>query len=373
MRRVNTAVWMEKQKRWQINVQKDGIRKSFYSSTPGRNGQRECNKKADDWLDGGVINDKTRVKELFDTWVEDVLKKTTGKSSWKQYESYGRNWICPRIGHIKIGAVNEGHLQSIIDAAFAAGLSKKTLSNIKACMMAFIKYARINKGTLLLPEVLRVPAGAREGLRTILQPADLQKLFTADTRVLRGKVVYELYVNAFRFEVVTGLRPGEVIGMDWADINDNRANVKRSINRIGEETQGKNENALRGFTLTPLAQWILHMQKVKLMALGIRSNAVFPREDGERIRQDTYYKRWVAYRNRAGIAHASPYELRHTFVSIVKQLPEGLLKPLVGHSKDMDTYGVYSHEVQGDTDATSAMVQELFAKALGKSVLKSVL
>jgi hypothetical protein len=23
----------------------------------------------------------------------------------------------------------------------------------------------------------------------------------------------------------------------------------------------------------------------------------------------------------------------------VKQLPEGLLKPLVGHSKDMDTYG----------------------------------
>lgn len=373
MRRVNTAVWMEKQKRWQINVQKDGIRKCFYSSTSGRTGQRECNKKADNWLDGGIINEKTRVKELFDTWVKDVLKATTCKDAWRQYEGYGKNWICKKIGHIKIGVVNEGHLQSVIDTAFSAGLSKKTLTNLKACMLAFIKYARINKGTLLLPESLHIPAGAKVGKRTILQPDDMKKLFTADRRILRGKQIYELYINAYRFEVATGLRPGEVIGMDWADINNNRANVKRSINRIGEETQGKNENALRGFTLTPLAQWILHMQKIKLMALGIRSDAVFPREDGERIRQDTYYKRWVAYRNRAGIAHASPYELRHTFVSIVKQLPEGLLKPLVGHSKDMDTYGVYSHEVQGDTDATSAMVQKLFAKALGDSVLKNVL
>lgn len=373
MRRTNTAVWMEQHKRWQINVQKDGIRKSFYSSVPGRNGQRECNKKADDWLDGGVVNEKTRVKDLFDTWVEDVLKKTMCKDGWRQYKGYGDNWICPRIGYIKIGTVNEGHLQSIIDAAFAAGLSKKTITNLKACLTSFIKYARINKGTLLLPESLHIPAGAREGKRTILQPDDMKKLFTEDTRLLRGEKVYELYVNAYRFEVATGLRPGEVIGLDWENISDDRVTLQRSINREGEETQGKNKNALRSFSLTPLARWILHMQKEKMFELGIRSDIVFPSEDGGRIRQATYYKRWVAYRDLTGISKASPYELRHTFVSIVKQLPEGLLKPLVGHSKDMDTYGVYSHEMAGDMEATSGMVEQLFESVLGKSVLKSVL
>lgn len=373
MRRVNTAVWMEKHKRWQINVQKDGIRKSFYAPTPGRAGQRECNKKADDWLDGGILNDKTRVKELFSAWINDVLKITTGKSSWKQYESYGNNWICPRIGRIKIGVVNEGHLQSILDAAFSAGLSKKTLTNIRACMVAFIKYARINKGTMLLPESLHIPAGARVGTRTILQPDDLKKLFTMDTRILRGKEVYALYINAYRFEVATGLRPGEVIGLDWTDISGDHAAVRRSINYYGETTSGKNENAQRGFTLTPLARWILHKQKEKMFEMGIRSNIVFPRLDGDRVKQSDYYKNWVAYRDHAGISKATPYELRHTFVSIVKQLPEGLLKPLVGHSKSMDTYGVYSHELAGDTEATSAMVQQLFTSVLGDNVLKSVL
>ena len=49
-KRTNTAQWEEKYQRWRIAVQKDGVRKQFYSSTPGRTGQREANAKADRWL-----------------------------------------------------------------------------------------------------------------------------------------------------------------------------------------------------------------------------------------------------------------------------------------------------------------------------------
>lgn len=44
--RTNTAKWLEKQNRWQIAVQKDGVRKTFTSSRPGREGQREANPHA---------------------------------------------------------------------------------------------------------------------------------------------------------------------------------------------------------------------------------------------------------------------------------------------------------------------------------------
>ena len=43
--RTNSAKWTGT--RWRIDVQKDGQRKSFYSSKTGRTGQREANAKAD--------------------------------------------------------------------------------------------------------------------------------------------------------------------------------------------------------------------------------------------------------------------------------------------------------------------------------------
>ena len=48
-------------------------------------------------------------------------------------------------------------------------------------------------------------------------------------------------------------------------------------------------------------------------------------------------------------------------------LPEGYLKQLVGHSKDMDTYGVYSHRMADDMSDTALMVQEVFSNILAQS------
>ena len=48
--RKNEAVWTESRKRWQINVQVDGVRKTFTSSFPGRRGKADAERKADRWL-----------------------------------------------------------------------------------------------------------------------------------------------------------------------------------------------------------------------------------------------------------------------------------------------------------------------------------
>lgn len=363
-KRTNTAVWLEKHNRWQINVQKDGERRSFYSSTPGREGKRECHQKADEWLDEGIVDQNTRLGTLYDSFISE-LKDTSGEEHYIQYKGYGKNWIKPKIGNVRMSDLSKHHFQKVINEAYKEKrLAKKTLSNIAGCMTAFLKYARESKATSLIIEKLSIPSGAVKGERVILQPTDLIILFQCDTTILYGKTVYELFINAYRFEVATGLRPGEVIGLKWQDIKDNKASIKRSINRLQHETRGKNENARRSFLLTPMAREILEKQREKLTALGITSDYVFPNEYGEYIPPQRYYRRWVNYRDCAGIAKASPYELRHTFVSIVKQLPEGLLKPLVGHSKDMDTYGTYSHEVEGDMEATADNIQRLFVQAL---------
>ena len=60
------------------------------------------------------------------------------------------------------------------------------------------------------------------------------------------------------------------------------------------------------------------------------------------------------------ITKVQPYELRHTFVSLNKDMPDGLKKLIVGHSKDMDTEGVYGHEMEGDQKKAAAYVDQAF-------------
>ncbi len=123
-KRISTAKWIEKYRRWQINVQKDGVRRSFYSSKPGRAGQRECNAKADAWLDDNIESPNIKTAVLYEKWM-DELKITTSKSHWMQYEGYGKNYIIPAIGKIKISTLNEQHLQNIVNLMYKKGLSKK--------------------------------------------------------------------------------------------------------------------------------------------------------------------------------------------------------------------------------------------------------
>ncbi len=363
MKRTNTAKWIESRKRWQINVQRDGIRKTFTSSTPGRTGQSEANRKADRWLDDGIADGKIKVRQASEQYIEH-LKITTSKSNWLQHERIFKNHVNPYIGTVRIENLSEQHLQSIIDRAYGKGLAKKTLSNIRACLTAFVKYCRKNKYTTLFPESLTIPRDAKTGEKHILQPDDLKILFSSDKTMFNGKERQDMYIYAYRFHVLTGLRPGELAGLKWEDIKDGTVYLRRSINSYGEVTTGKNQNARRNFSLNIFTSAILEEQKRSLKEREIVSEYVFCDKWGEPVKSSNYYKRWNIYRKYNNILPVSPYELRHTFVSAVKSLPEGYLKQLVGHSKDMDTYGVYSHEMDGDMKETAAMVQDIFKRIL---------
>ena len=63
---------------------------------------------------------------------------------------------------------------------------------------------------------------------------------------------------------------------------------------------------------------------------------------------------------------SDPSRLSSIF-SVMQALPEGLVKAAGGHSKNMDTFGVYGHEVQGDMSLTAQLVQNRFDELLKDS------
>lgn len=258
--RINKPLWDEKRGRWVLAVQREGKRRYFYSSTPGRAGQRECNRKADAWIQDGLEGGRQRVQAVYSDWLKE-LQKTTSQGNWKPLVVRWRNWFLPSIGLKRVEQLTDNDLQQVVNAAAAAGLSRKTLQNMCADARAFCKYCRRCKLSNLNPEFLTVPAGARLKGKKVLSPADIATLFRVDTTEMRGKTVYDEYIGAYRFAVLTGLRPGELIGLRWKDIDSDTVRIQRAVNVYNEQTRGKNDNAVRAFTLPPLARAVLDKQR----------------------------------------------------------------------------------------------------------------
>ncbi len=353
-KRTNTATWSDKYKRWQINVQRDGRRRSFYSSTPGRTGQREANAKADEWLKSGVISSNTRIHELYQQFKE-TTSETAGTSFRRQIDYFGDSWILPALGNKKISSLCDQDIQNVLDKAAAAGMSKKTIQGINGMINKFLKYCRRCKATAFRPEEVQIPASARLKGKHILQPSDFATLFREDTYTVYGKKVREQYIHAYRFMLLTGLRPGELRGLRPEDIDGRRVTIRRAVNNYGETTQGKNENALRSFILSDMAKRELDAQIAEYPG----EEYIFNMPSGE-----VFHHHWQRFCKSNGMAITSPYELRHTFVSVVKHLPAGEVKPLVGHSQSMDTFGVYGHELNGDAENVACSVNALFEQIL---------
>ena len=358
-KRTNTAVWLDKYGRWQIKVQKDGQRRTFTSSKPGRTGQREANRKADAWLDDGIEDQRQRVGQVYPRFLEEK-KQTNSRSNWEPMESRWRNHIRPVLCNKTVAALSEQDFQTVINKAFArSGLSHKSLCSLRADLVAFVKYCRKARLLTLLPESLTIPTTAAKPEKTILQPRDFVVLFNTDQTSYRGKVVKDDLIHAYRLAVLTGLRPGELRGLRWGDVKADRLELRRSINHYQETTQGKNDNARRVVELSALA-------RLELAAQREENGPVKPEAPVFDIPSDKYFEahltRFCACN---GLPACTPYELRHTFVSIAKVLPAGLVKSLVGHSQDMDTFGVYGHELEDDTARRADALDGMFARLLG--------
>lgn len=78
--RKNEAAWIESRSRWQINVQDNGVRKTFTSALAGRRGKADAERKAEKWLKDHTTSEKTRVDVFLDQYT-DYLKETKSKST----------------------------------------------------------------------------------------------------------------------------------------------------------------------------------------------------------------------------------------------------------------------------------------------------
>jgi hypothetical protein len=123
------AIWIEAKDYWEIKVQKDGTRKSFRSSIPGRKGKHEAEAKADYWLKNGTA--EMRFSAAWESFLE-WQKAHNGSSNYIKHETVGRLYLLPENRNRKLPAIKPSHWQKCIDAAVEKGLSRRSCVNIRS-------------------------------------------------------------------------------------------------------------------------------------------------------------------------------------------------------------------------------------------------
>ena len=348
--RAAQAVWNESRKHWRIQVQHNGIRKSFYSSLAGRRGKTEAERKADLWLTEGDPPKEMTFDELAASYLAHI--RTANGTAHKLREEKTVQLYLP-FHHRLVSSLTNLDYQSAIDACVEGKdrpLSVRTCLHVRTTIIALYKHARKAGVSMTEPFGLTIPTAATKGKRKVLQPDDLRKLFATDGH----------YFYIFRFIVLTGLRPGEVCGLKKSDLHGDTLTINRARNVNGELTNGKNENAKR----------VIKLPMAAVQCLGnflcTESEWLFTNRHGEPLDERALYSAWRRARKKLGIEAVSLYELRHTMISMCKSsVPLPLLKQTVGHSESMDTIGTYGHEIDGDLQQTADLIQEAFLKIMG--------
>lgn len=354
-----TPTWNKKRKLWILQGQKNGVKKSFYSSVPGQKGKREVLSKYDDWLEFGGVSSIT-VEKCVALFLEDIKARLGERDTFREAEIYTRLYVLPALGKAKMNNITLRDWQSVINNAKpqngrVKSLSHKTLTHLRCVIASLHKFAYNNYYCEAWRGSLYIPQGHEVRERQILQPADIARLMEPSSL---------WFHSAFVTMLLCGLRPGECFGIQENDIKDNVLYIRRAVNDNGEITQGKNKNARRVVPLPPLAAQVIRETIERNHKARFNTPWVFCNGVGGPACQDTARRQWNRLKNERNIP-GTLYSLRHTFVSIISSqthLAEGTIKQLVGHSQSMDTFGTYKHAVAGELENAASIINLTFER-----------
>ena len=156
-----------------------------------------------------------------------------------------------------------------------------------------------------------------------------------------GEELTELYEQIPVVLVGTGLRPEELYGLEWRDV-DLKAGVL-SVERVYTQQRLKPcMKSDRQRRRVPLRGRVL--DALRAVPTGFGATPVFTSRNGERINHETFRMRhWTPALKAAGIDHRSVYTTRHTFAawSIAAGIQLFYLSRIMGTSVQMldERYG----------------------------------
>jgi len=348
----------------------NGKRQTRYVTVRGsyKDAQKELTRLLRSLDDGTLPNlNKATIAEYVRHWIATAQGRTP-----KTIERYGElceRQIAPHLGEIPLQRLRPEHVQQWHGKLLSGARPLARQTVLHAHRLLSIAFSDAVKNGLLARNVATIhkPPMPEHGELEILSAEQIEDML----RKLTGHFLHPIVSLALD----TGLRRGELLGLQWGDIDLDEATLR--VERAIEETrQGlrvkapKTKRGRRSVMLPQRAVAVLRGHRIgqleQRLVLGLGKIAddtlVFSTVEGEMIWPDDLTRVWARVCSANQLPRVTFHALRHTHASMLIAAGVDVLtiSRRLGHSKPSTTLDVYGHLFKGADAAAATAIDAIF-------------
>jgi len=315
-----------------------------------------------------VTDGSIRLGRFLQEWLTTTIEPNClSVNTAASYRGIVERHLIPALGKKRLRDLTVLDVDHQLHQKYEAGLSSSTVQRIRMILIKALRHAErrdlVYRNVAALTDLRR--ATRREGRS--LTPEQARKLLAASNEHPLGIIV--------KLGLYLGLRPGEVLALQWSDIDfeERTLMVRRSLKRENNQlrfgppkTNGSNRTLKMSKELaSALRRHDGEQQRQKIVAgeLWHDFDLVTATEIGTPVDPSNSRRALNEFCEHAGIGHWSPNELRHSFASLMSLsgAPMEEVADAMGHVDTRMTSQVYRHNLKSVVDVAESRLNSLLS------------
>jgi integrase len=370
------SIYHMKDGRWRaaVTVGKDEAgkpRRKVFTAAKRHEVADELKKALRDQQQGvNIMPDQVTVQTHLQRWLADIVKPSCSFKTHQTYRDLVEKHLSLGLGKIRLAKLTTAEVQRFLNEKHNSGLSPKTVKHIRDCLRAALNVA-VNDWDLIPrnpASKAKPPAPAKNELRVF----DL-----AQAKQFLDLVANHRQHALFSVALCLGPRQGEVLGLQWAnvDLENGTLKIDGALKRIeGKLVKGKTKRdvsnrtiALPAVTMGALRRHRVNQEQERQWA-GSRwkeTGYVFTTRIGTPIERRNLLRDWYKIMNGSGLPQIRFHDLRHSAATLLfaQGVHPKTVMEILGHSDINTTMKVYGHVLDQMKRDAAAKMDELFGVA----------
>ena len=356
------------------NLQGKPIKKTKTVHGTKKDAEIELAKFVADVQNGIFVEGKSlKFSEFTEIWKKDYASKELAPSTYKRYCRMLETRLLPYFGHFYVNKIKPTDIMQFYDLLSRdtqlvrkkdnngkktiKPLSCKTILEHHRLLRAMLHRAVYWQMIVSNPAERVQPPKTKKPKRRYYDDEQSKILLSNLNQLGIEQIKYK---TAIILTIFTGVRLGELMGLEWNDINfrDGIVSVNRSsqyladkgvFTKVPKTESSIREVAIPDFVVSLLEEYKLWYdeQKEQYGELWTDSNRLFVQADGKPMHPSTISKWFVKFVAQIGLPVINFHGLRHTNATllIAQNIDVAVVAARLGHAQITTTFNFYVHPI----------------------------